>query len=242
MTGRKQRASRRPGWGIAAVALVICLGLANYLLDRAPIHVPPNMLPWKPVVLDAKPTLLAHIQLNELTHDPQACRFALAHSRLAFHVLADRRSDDACGFSNVVQTDRSPIAFNENVVATCGLTAGLYWYQHRLEDIAQRDLHTAVTRIDQLGTFACRNVDSAKVGPRSQHATANAIDIAAFRLADGRVISVAKDYGKPTPAGRFLDDAHDAACGLFNTVLGPRYDRLHATHFHLDMGPDLICA
>ena len=45
MTGRKQRASRRPGWGIAAVALVICLGLANYLLDRGPIHVPPNMLP-----------------------------------------------------------------------------------------------------------------------------------------------------------------------------------------------------
>jgi hypothetical protein len=242
MTAKKPRRRSRPHYGFLAVALTICLGLANYLLDHGPMRLPPNTLPWKPVALDAKPTLLAHVQLNELAHDPEACRTALTHSRLVFHVLPDHSSDDACGFSNVVQTDHSPIAFNEDVVATCSLTAALYWYQLRLEDVAQRDLHSTVARIDQLGTYSCRNVDSAKVGPRSQHATANAIDIAAFRLADGRVISVAKDYGKPTQAGHFLDDAHDAACGLFNTVLGPRYDHPHATHFHLDMGPDLICS
>jgi hypothetical protein len=102
-------------------------------------------------------------------------------------------------------------------------------------------MHAGLVRIDQLGTFACRNVDSEAVGPRSQHATANAIDIAAFHFADGRTASVARDYGKDSAQGRFLDAAHDAACGLFNTVLGPRYNRLHATHFHLDMGPYRIC-
>jgi hypothetical protein len=113
-------------------------------------------------------------------------------------------------------------------VATCSLTAGLYWWQRRLDEIAQAELRSRVVRIDQLGTYACRNINSAAEGRRSQHATANAIDIAAFHTADGRVISVLKDYGKETPEGRFLDGAHDSACGLFNIVLGPRYNRLHA--------------
>jgi hypothetical protein len=52
---------------------------------------------------------------------------------------------------------------------------------------------------------------------------------------------VLKDYGKATPAGRFLDGAHDAACDLFNIVLGPKYNRLHANHFHLDMGGFRFC-
>jgi hypothetical protein len=55
------------------------------------------------------------------------------------------------------------------------------------------------------------------------------------------VISVLKDYGKATPEGRFLDAAHDGACDFFNIVLGPRYNRLHANHFHLDMGGFRFC-
>lgn len=222
--------------------VLLCLALGVVALDRDWIRVAPNSLPWKLVVLDAKPNWLAHFQLYRLSHDRAACRTALARSRLVFTAMADRRIDDACGFSNVVRSDRPLIAFNDRVIATCSLTAALYWYQQRLDDIAARDLHTPVTGIDQIGTFACRNVNSEVVGPRSEHATANAIDITAFHFADGRTISVALDYGKPTPAGRFLDDAHDAACGLFNAVLGPRYNRLHATHFHLDMGPYRICS
>ena len=35
---------------------------------------------------------------------------------------------------------------------------------------------------------------------------------------------------------KFLKDAHDGACGLFATVLGPRTNALHENHFHLDLG------
>src|SRR5437868_2972431 len=87
------------------------------------------------------------------------------------------------------------------------------------------------------GALAHLQLNGATAGRLSQHATANAIDIAAFHLEDGRTVSVLADYGKPTPAGKFLDDAHEAACGLFNIVLGPKFNRLHANHFHLDMGP-----
>ena len=96
-------------------------------------------------------------------------------------------------------------------------------------------------RIDQLGTYACRNVNSAASGRRSQHATANAIDIAGFRLADGRSISILDPGAEDTPEARFLAAARDEACRFFNVVLSPDYNRLHANHFHLDLGGFRMC-
>jgi hypothetical protein len=116
------------------------------------------------------------------------------------------------------------------------------WYQGALQQAALSQMHARLVRVDQLGTFACRNVNSEAVGPRSEHATANAIDVAGFRFADGRIATVARDYGKDTAEGRFLDAAHTSACTMFNTVLGPRYNRLHANHFHFDMGSYRICS
>jgi hypothetical protein len=223
------------------VFLLVCLAAGTAAIYENWLRIPPNWLPWQPPVLDAAPSWLAHMQLNSLFADGETCRAVLGRSHLKFTALADKRIDDSCGFTDVVRADRSPIAFNYRVVATCGLTAALYWYQQRLNRIARDELGATVAKIDQLGTYACRNINSEPVGRRSQHATANAIDIAAFHLSDGRVVSVLDDYGKPTPEGRFLDRAHDAACDFFNIVLGPRYNRLHANHFHLDMGPFRFC-
>jgi hypothetical protein len=66
--------------------------------------------------------------------------------------------------------------------------------------------------------------------------------IASYVLADGRVVSVARDWNKPTPEGKFLLSAHAGAGRMFNVVLGPDYNRLHADHFHLDEGRYHICS
>lgn len=203
---------------------------------------PSNSLPWKPVVLDAPPRWLAHWQMYRLSSDAALCREALKTAgQLRITPLADRRIKDDCVFQNVVRADDSPISFSPRVTATCGVTAALYWYQRQLAEAAQTHMHSRLVRVSQLGTYACRNVNNLKEGRLSQHATANAIDIAAFHFADGRTASVLRDYGKPTPRGKFLTAAHDQACGIFNVVLGPRYNRLHADHFHLDMGGFLMC-
>ena len=203
---------------------------------------PPNSLPWKPVTLDAPPQWLAHWQINRMNWDGQLCRDTVkTASRLEAMALADRRMGGECRFENVMRATSSPIDFSPRVTATCGMTAGLYWYQGQLAKAAKAHMGSRITGIVQLGTYACRNVNSAKEGRLSQHATANAIDIASFRLANGKTVSVLRDYGQPTPAGRFLDAAHDRACGIFNVVLGPRYNRLHADHFHLDMGGFMMC-
>jgi hypothetical protein len=220
---------------------MLALAAGGLALYESWIRIPPNFLPWGPVVLDAEPGWFANIQLNGLSADGVACRAALGRATLKFSAIADRKVGEGCGFTDVVRADSTPIPFSPRPVATCAMTAGLYWWQRRLNEIAAVELDTHVTRIDQLGTYACRNINSAAEGRRSQHATANAIDIAAFHMADGRVVSVLKDYGKATPAGRFLDGAHDAACDLFNIVLGPKYNRLHANHFHLDMGGFRFC-
>jgi hypothetical protein len=237
--------SRRPTGGAGcstAVALVLATSFVvlGYVFQND-IRIPPNFLPWEPIDLNAPPGWIAHQQLNQLHENAQLCNRALAATPMLLSPMKDRATEDACGFQDVVRADRTPISMVPRTTATCGLTAALFWYQKALQSAARARLHTGITRIDQLGTFACRNVDSEATGPRSEHATANAIDIAQFHFADGRTAIVARDYGKPTPEGRFLDTAHDAACSLFNTVLGPRYNRLHANHFHLDMGRYTIC-
>jgi hypothetical protein len=221
--------------------LLLSVVAAGLGIQQGWIKIPPNWLPWGPPDLSQKPGWFARIQINSLAIDRGVCLRVLDRPDLRFTPIPDRRVDDRCGFENAVHATRMPVAFNFDATATCGLTAALYWYQTELEAAAERDLGARLIRIDQLGTFACRNVNSEVIGPRSEHATANAIDVAAFHLADGRTISVAADWGKPTAAGRFLKDARDDACGLFNAVLGPDYNRLHANHFHLDLGRYRVC-
>ena len=203
-----------------AIGVVLLIGVvvAGVAIHESLLRIPAR---WLPPDLSQPPSALAHLQLNGLSTDGNACRAVLARAHLTFTPLLDRDLGKGCGFADVVRSDASPIAFNIRVMATCSMTAALTWYQQRLEEIARQDLGTRIARIDQLGTYACRNINSeTNSGRLSQHATANAIDIAAFHLEDGRVVSVLADYGKPTAAGRFLDDAHEAACGLFNIVLG----------------------
>jgi hypothetical protein len=226
--------------GFGALFFLVLLNWAAFHFGL--LAVPPNAIPWEPPKLDAKPGLFAHLQMQRLLHDRQACLGVLDRANgLSYTAVADEASGDGCGFTNVVRDTRMPIAFDTMPVATCALSAALYWWQRDLQAIAAHQLHTSIKRIDQEGVYACRNVDSASIGPRSEHATANAIDIEAFETADGRRITVARDWGQPTDAGRFLRAAHDSACTMFGEVLGPDYDKLHAAHFHLDEAAWTIC-
>jgi hypothetical protein len=234
----RRRLRRLFAWLTALAAIAVLAPIAIFYVDR----LPSNMLPWKPVDLTAPPQWLAHAQLNALARNANQCHDALDRADVSYTPLADKRVDDACGFTDVMRLDRPAVAFRPNLTATCGLDAALVWYSAQVRRAARDILRSDLVAIEHVGVYACRNVNSEQTGPRSEHATANAIDITAFRLADGRVVSVAHDYGKATPQGRFLDAAHEHACTLFNTVLGPRYNALHATHFHLDMGRYRVCA
>ena len=69
----------------------------------------------------------------------------------------------------------------------------------------------------------------------SEHAFGNALDIAAFVLADGHRITVKDGWnGSPEEQG-FLRDVQGSACDQFTTVLAPGSNQFHYDHIHVDL-------
>jgi hypothetical protein len=123
---------------------------------------------------------------------------------------------------------------------TCPLAATFAaWARHAVQPAARLYLGADVVRIETFGTYACRDVRGAGgtiAGRLSEHAHANAVDVSAFVLADGRRISVLGDWSISGQTAQFLKRIHESACKRFPTVLSPDYNAAHKDHFHLDMG------
>ena len=81
--------------------------------------------------------------------------------------------------------------------------------------------------------YACRTRNNQRGARISEHGKGKAIDISAFKMNDGKVITVLGGWGQGA-AGRSLREIWKSACGPFGTVLGPRADRFHRDHFHVD--------
>jgi hypothetical protein len=62
----------------------------------------------------------------------------------------------------------------------------------------------------------------------SEHGKGKAIDIGAFVLDNGQMLTVLDNYNKS------VRKAHAAACGPFGTTLGPGSDGFHENHLHFD--------
>ena len=95
-------------------------------------------------------------------------------------------------------------------------------------------MRSEVVRIDTYGTYNCRRI--AGSSRLSQHAKADAVDVAAFLLADGRRISLQNGWNGDAASRAFLRRIRDSACKRFNTVLSPDYNAAHHDHLHFDMG------
>ncbi|HEX7821896.1 MAG TPA: extensin family protein [Sphingobium sp.] len=112
------------------------------------------------------------------------------------------------------------------------------WVRNGVHPAARLYLGADVATVETFGTYACRDIvgNPNMAGKRSEHAHANAIDISAFTLTDGRRISVEKNWRSDGPEAQFLRRIHDSACKRFPTVLSPDYNAAHYNHFHFDMG------
>ena len=215
----------------------LAVTFALLIMPRLPV----NWIPWKTPDLDAAPTPLAHIAINHLKANAAMCRAALAETaQLRFTYRPDRDKDGDCGYKTVVTLTDGTVPLIPAPDMTCSLAAAFAWWQRDVRIAARVILHTTVAKIEHVGTFSCRNVNAEQTGRRSQHATASAIDISAFVLSDGRRIAVSQ-WTRPGPEAEFLRAARRDACRYFNGVLSPDYNALHAAHFHLDLGPYLIC-
>lgn len=217
-----------------------CIAAFCLLVPAAMIKLPPEFFPWTPLDLKAESNLLTGYKLSRLSRDPLACHEALTASGIKFRPLPDRKAG-TCELKNIVALKDTKYSYSSPINATCPAAAALiFWEHHVLQPAALEHLNSDIAGIEQLGIFACRNV-RASSSRLSQHASANAIDISAFRLKNGKTISLSRDWGKDTSAGEFLQKIRDGSCSVFRAVLGPDYNALHKDHFHFDMGRYKIC-
>lgn len=216
---------------------VLALAVAFFFGHRQG-WIPPQHDPLAPLDLRDPPGLTTGLKLWRLQQDARACTAALQRSGLAFTPVADRREGEYCGFENVVALERTNVTYSRRFRVTCPLAAALFIWEHSVvQPAARRYLDGEVVRIDHAGSYACRRVYGRERGRPSQHATANALDVTAFRFADGDRVTVLGSWSGTPAEQAFLKEVHDGGCGLFRGVLGPDYNAAHRDHFHLDMGP-----
>ncbi|WP_256587678.1 extensin family protein [Pseudomonas sp. Irchel 3E13] len=205
-------------------------------------RLPDEWNPWAPLNVRSPPNLLTSWKLGQLRDDPQRCAEALATSDLRYTVQADSPATANSPLSNVVRVQDASVRLSSSFLATCPVAVAFALFErHGLQPAAQRVFGQPVVQVDHLGSYACRNIYNRAEGRRSQHASANALDIAGFRLKDGQRIELQKDWNGEGPKAQFLRQVHEGACESFNTVLGPDYNAAHHNHFHLDMGSWQIC-
>lgn len=167
------------------------------------------------------------------------CLADLGASGARFDPLPDTYAAPGCNKLGTVQLmalagDRAPLSISNMGPVRCSVAKAFGdWARFGVDRAARQLLGSPVARIETMGSYACRNVAGSE--RRSAHARAEAIDVSAFVLADGRRIVLKRDWNGGDAATReFLRVVHKSACKRFGTVLGPEYNAAHEDHFHLE--------
>jgi hypothetical protein len=128
------------------------------------------------------------------------------------------------------------VAVNPPATLACPIVSELErWIAGAVQPAALRWFGSPVTEIKQISAYSCRGMNGVSGAPISEHAFGNALDVAAFTLADGRTITVKNGWhGVPEEQG-FLRDVEGAACDQFTTVLAPGSNAYHYDHIHVDL-------
>lgn len=223
---------------LAAVVLAIG-GVASALFVLAQRS--PQDLPWTPLDLGAPVGLATRAKLIALTDDAPRCEGLLARAGVRYAALPPLRGGPNCGYADGVRLEaggaRSIALAPGGLGTSCAVAAALAaWEWQVVQPAAIAAYGQPIERIDHFGSYSCRRIYGRAEGAAwSEHATADAIDVAGFRLADGRRVTVAADWSRDGADATFLRAVRDGACGLFGTVLSPDYNRAHHDHLHLDM-------
>lgn len=213
------------------LAVGLLLLAALLLAGRAWLADHPQHDPWAPLDLTDPPGWATQRKLASLRSDPEECRAVLERSGVSFAAL-EPAGEGTCRRADRTQLRSAPFS-PARPVTTCPVAAGLeVWLSQSVQPAAGELLGSPIARVEHLGTFSCRRIGGG--GNWSEHATGNAIDIAAFVTEDGQRIRVLGGWDGEGAGADFLHRVRDGACDVFGTVLSPDYNAAHADHLHLD--------
>ncbi len=132
--------------------------------------------------------------------------------------------------------DSGRVAFKPNAMLRCPMVPQVdKWVARVINPAAYRYLGQPVVELSIASSYSCRPMNGQSGAQLSEHGHANALDVSAFTLADGRKVTVrAGWWGEPRERA-FLRAVHAGACAEFTTVLGPEANVFHRDHFHVDL-------
>ena len=216
-------------------SLIICLviiaaAIAGYR------WLPSYYNPFAPLTLDDPPGTLTQFKLRRLTPEHCDVLLAQANARQLIRTQAVADSTGECPLSDVVRVRSfGPVSLSSSFLASCPLAlSSALFVNQQARPITETMMGSGLSRIDHFGSFACRNIYHRANARRSEHATAEALDISGFTLENGQRISVLRGW-KSASTEPWLRTLLSASCGYFGNALGPDYNAAHANHFHLGM-------
>ena len=166
-----------------------------------------------------------------------ACRqalsedIAIAPSIPSVHGPGGCGGDDLVRLEAIVLPDKHRVAVTPPATLRCPMASEIAdWVRRDIAPLTQK-LGSEIAVLDNFDSFECRGRNRVKGAPLSEHGKANALDVRAFRLADGREIGLT-DRSQPRT---LREDVLHSVCARFATVLGPDSDWYHEDHIHLDL-------
>jgi hypothetical protein len=142
----------------------------------------------------------------------------------------------ALGPVRATPVSAGPVTVSPAATLACPLVSVLdQWIDEAVQPAAVKWLGAPVVEIKQISAYSCRGMNGDPNATISEHAFGNALDIAAFTLADGRKLDVQHGwYGTPEEQA-FLHELQATACDRFTTVLAPGSNVYHYNHIHVDL-------
>jgi hypothetical protein len=167
---------------------------------------------------------------------PTACQIRLSGDGAVFKALGELGGPPGCGGPDVVHleriilADRTEVTIEPPATLRCEMAEAFLSFVREDLAPAAAAMGSALRAIENYDSYDCRGRNRVAGAKLSEHGLANALDIRAVRLRDGRVMRPA-DSGAPS---EFRLAMKAAACNRFATVLGPGSDGYHEDHIHID--------
>jgi len=140
-------------------------------------------------------------------------------------------ADDAVLLEGVTLLDHSKVTLSPPATLRCTMAEEVAQWLRQDVAPAVHKLGSKLHALEDAGSYECRGRNRVHAAMMSEHARANALDVRALGLADGKVIGLT-DMNAPK---EFRESLRESACAHFTTVLGPGSDAYHEEHVHLDL-------
>jgi hypothetical protein len=169
--------------------------------------------------------------------EPSACRVALTEEIAIAPSIPDIHGPSGCGGEDLVRLEAIVLPNKHRVAVTppatlrCRMATEIAdWVRTDVVNLTA-PLGSEPSVLDNFDSYECRGFNRIAGAHLSEHGRANALDVRAIKLANGKSIELTDRTVPRDLRESFLH----SVCARFMTVLGPGSDWYHEEHIHLDL-------